>query len=229
MMLARLAAVAAVAALAVAALPAGSIAANECSGIPRCISVQGPWVAVPPTGEAEYLLECPGGKGVVAGTDALASSQDVHATFDGYLSSPIAFGRTTATDAFFRAVSGHHRAGMFEPFAGCIPAPQSLRNTLGGQPSPIGAPLDLRMILVKLRPGAAGTVSVSCPVGEVLVDSWNAKAFATTAPPPPQLAQGIQLKTTLQGRKAMLEIATSEALPLASNAEVQLGVRCAPA
>ena len=39
-------------ALAAAAVPGGASAAGECNGIPRCIPVEGPWVAVPANGEA---------------------------------------------------------------------------------------------------------------------------------------------------------------------------------
>ena len=227
---ARIAFAAAVAALAVAALPAGSGAANECNGIPRCVPVQGPWVAVPITGEADYMLECPQGRGLVAGTDGLASSIDVHATFDGILGSPVAFGRTTNSSALFRAVSGHHRPGAFKPFIGCIPSPTQLRNTIATQATPVGPPLDLRAIRVKVNAGVIKAVSLSCGKGETLVDSWSAKAFATAKPPAPELAMAIELQTRIiHGNRAQLSIAVSEALPATAQAEVQLGVRCATA
>ena len=92
----RAALVVALAAVAVAAAPGHAGAANECNGIPRCIPVAGPWVAVPAVGEVDFVLGCPLGRGIVAGTDALGSSTDIRATFDGILGSPIAFGRTTA-------------------------------------------------------------------------------------------------------------------------------------
>ncbi len=225
----RLAFVALVGVLAVAALPAGSGAANECNGIPRCVSVQGPWVAVPIVGEAEYLVECPGGMGVVAGTDALASSRDVHATFDGILGSPVSFGRTTAGSALFRAVSGHHRPGAFKPFIGCIPTPSSVRNTLAASATPVGPPLELKAIQVKVSPGVIKTISLTCGKGQTLVDSWSAKAFATAKAPAPELAMGVELQTRIHGRRARLSIATSEVLPATAQAEVQLGVRCAAA
>ena len=36
-----------------------SAATVECAGIPTCIDVPGPWVAVPASGEAKFLLDCP--------------------------------------------------------------------------------------------------------------------------------------------------------------------------
>ena len=78
-----------VAALAVAAAlaPVGS-ATNECRGIPSCIRVPGPWVVVPAHGSTDYLLSCPGGRSVVGGLDAQATSRDVRVSFDGRLGAP---------------------------------------------------------------------------------------------------------------------------------------------
>src|SRR5207248_7535632 len=92
-----------------------SAATVECAGIPTCIDVPGPWVAVPASGEAKFLLDCPQRRGVVGGVDALASSRHIHVTFEGLLGGPVAPGRTTTRYAFFRAVSGNHREGLFEP------------------------------------------------------------------------------------------------------------------
>jgi hypothetical protein len=226
---ARLGLVSLVAALAVAVLPSGSGAANECNGVPRCIHVQGPWVAVPISGEAEYMLECPQGRGVIAGTDALASSLDIHATFDAILGSPVAFGRSTGSSVLFRAVSGRHRPGLFKPFVGCIPSPTQLRNTIATQATPVGPPLELKAVVVKLSPGVFRAVSISCGRGQRLVDSWSARAFASAKPPPAALATAIELQTRINGRRAQLSIGTSEALPANAHAGVQLGVRCASA
>ena len=70
-------------------------------------------------------------------------------------------------------------------------------------------------------------MSVSCPADEPLVDSWNATAFAAAAPPDPALASAIRVQTKIAGQRAVLSISVSEALPAASHAEVQIGVRCA--
>ena len=148
---------AAVAALAAAALPGSSLAGNECNGVPKCISVPGPWVFVPVRGEAGFLLECPGRRGVVAGLDAQVTSQDVRVTFDGLIASPVAAGRTTTRYAFFRAVSSSGKRGAFEPRLGCIPSNTS-RNTLAATPiKPLGAPLDLAAatLVARARLGAA--------------------------------------------------------------------------
>ena len=227
-MSARLVAYAAfVAALAAIAVPGTAGAQNECNGVPTCVPVEGPWVVVPANGEVIFALSCPQGKGIVAGTDALASSLDIHATFDGNLGAPIAFGRTTTTGVLFRAVSGRHHAGSFKPFIGCIPAPASVRNTIAAKPSPTGPPLQLESRVVKLNPGYQKVFTIGCPPGEALVDSWSTPAFDSINEPDPGLASAIVVKTTISGAKARLAISASEALPAGSHPEVQIGVRCA--
>lgn len=218
----------AVAALAVAAIPAtGSAAANPCSGIPKCIPVAGPWVAVPASGEVDYALGCPGGKGVVAGTDGEASSLDVRASFDAILGSPIAYGRSTHTAVLFRAVSAHHRPGWFKPYIGCIPLPSSVRNTVASQASPLGAPLDFVARTISVTPGFQRTVTLSCPAGESLVDSWSAPASSSASPPRAWFGKAVLVQTKLGARKAQLLVSVNETLPRGLGAQVQVGVRCA--
>ncbi len=213
--------------LAVAALPGPAGAANECNGIPRCLPVEGPWVAVPARGEVVYGLACPQRKGVIAGTDGLATSTDIRASFDGILGSPVAFGRTTNTAVLFRAVSAHHEAGAFKPFIGCIPTPSAVRNTTAAKPTPVGPPLDLRFASLQVKPGFQKVVMLSCPAGETLVDSWSATAFSTVKPPAPGLSSAIRVQSHPVGARVQVSVSVSEALPASAGAQVQLGVRCA--
>ncbi len=223
----RLLFVAVVAALAFAAVPSTGFAANECNGIQKCIPVEGPWVAVPASGEVDFELGCPGGKGVVAGTDAEGSSTDIRASFDAILGSPIAYGRSTHSAVMFRAVSAHHKAGWFKPFIGCIPLPSSVRNTVATQASPLGAPLDYVARTISLRPGFQGTVTLTCPNGESLVDSWSAAASSLTSPPATDFTKAILVQTKLGAHQAKLAVSVSETLPRGLGAQVQVGVRCA--
>ena len=216
-----------VAVLAAASATGGATAAGECNGIPRCIPVEGPWVAVPANGEAKFMLQCPQGRGIIAGTDAQASSQDVRATFDAILGAPVSFGRSTNTTVLFRAVSAHHHAGLFKPFIGCIPAPTAVRNTIATKATPLGAPLDLRAVTLRLTPGFQRTVTLACPNGESLVDSWTATAFGSATPPSPALASAVTVKSRIVKGQARLTIFASEALPRAAQAQLQIGVRCA--
>jgi len=214
-------------ALAAAAGSGVAGAADECNGIPRCIPVEGPWVSVPPSGEVKFLLQCPQGRGVVAGTDALADTQDVRSTFDAILGSPVSFGRSTSSVVLFRAVSAHHRAGLFKPFIGCIPSPSAVRNTIATKATPVGAPLDLRALTLKLTPGFQRTITVACPSGEALVDTWTATAFTGQSPPSPALASAVTVKSRIVKGSARLTIFASESLPRAAQAVLQVGVRCA--
>jgi hypothetical protein len=214
--------------LAAAFFAAGAGGATvECAGIPTCIDVPGPWVAVPATSEAKFLLDCPQRRSIVGGVDAVTSSRDVHVTFDGLLGGPVAPGRTTTRFAFFRAVSGGHRAGLFQPRIGCIPANGGTRATTSARRSlavtPAGPPLDLAAATVQVKPGTVRRATIGCANGARLVDSWDATAF--TEPVPPVFAEAIQVVRTLSGGQVAVKITANEALP--RTALVQIGVRCA--
>jgi hypothetical protein len=195
---------------------------SECAGLPTCIDVPGPWVAVPAHGEAKFLLDCPQRRGVVAGVDALASSRDVHVTFEGLLGGPVAPGRTTTRYAFFHAVSGRHRAGLFQPRIGCIPSSAGGPQTTAYRISPAGPAVDLAAATVPIKPGSVRRMTLGCANGAHLIDSWDATAFAT--PVPPVFAQAVEVERTLRKGQVAVRITASEALP--SAALVQVGVRC---
>ena len=209
---------------AAALLASGASAATvECAGIPTCIDVPGPWVAVPASGEAKFLLDCPQRRGVVGGVDALASSRHIHVTFEGLLGGPVAPGRTTTRYAFFRAVSGNHREGLFEPRIGCIPSSAGGPQTTAYVVSPAGLATDLAATLMLINPGRVKRATIGCANGEHLVESWNATAFST--PVPPRYADAVEVERTVHNGQVAVKITASDALPRA--ALVQIGVRCA--
>jgi hypothetical protein len=219
--------VVAAAAAAVLAVPGG--AANECRGIPVCISVPGPWVYVPAKGSATYLLECPRRRGVVGGVDALASSRDVHVTFEGRLGSPVSPGTTTGRDAYFTAFSDRRRDGSFQPFLGCIPAGGGGggRSTTTARVTRPGLPVERRARNVKLGRGAVQTVTVGCARGERLVSGWHALAFRTRTTPDVSFAEFIRITRTIRNGKVVARILSSEGVPSALHAEAQVGAVCA--
>jgi hypothetical protein len=178
---------------------------------------------VPAHGEAKFLLDCPQRRGVVAGVDALASSRDIHVTFEGLLGGPVAPGRTTTRYAFFRAVSGHHHAGLFEPRIGCIPSSAGGPQTTAYTISPAGPAADLAAATMPVKPGSVRRMTLGCANGEHLVESWDATAFAT--PVPPVFADAVQVERSVHKGQVAVKITASEALPRA--AIVQIGVRCA--
>ena len=208
---------------AVLAAGSASAATGECAGIPTCIDVPGPWVAVPAHGEAKFLLDCPQRRGVVGGVDALASSRDIHVTFEGLLGGPVAPGRTTTRYAFFRAESGRHRRGLFEPRIGCIPSSSGGPQTTAYRISPAGPAVDLAAATMSVRPGTVRRTTIGCANGAHLIDSWDATAFST--PVPPVFADAVEVVRTLHKGQVAVKISVSEALPRA--ALVQIGVRCA--
>jgi hypothetical protein len=208
-----------------AALPAVARGANECAGLPRCVAVPGPWVAVPASGQTDYMLECPGGKGIVGGTDAAVSSQAIAVSFDGILGSPIAIGRTTHSQVLFRAVSSDGSPGFFEPFLGCIPTQGSSRATTGVA-APLGPPLDLYAAEIAVVAGKAARGSLRCPLGERLAESWASIAFATGSPPPASEVGAITVHTVTHGGVVSAVVTAPASLPAAAGAHVQLGVGC---
>jgi hypothetical protein len=79
---------------------------------------------------------------------------------------------------------------------------------------------------VRLRPGVVRRATLGCIPGQRLVDSWHAVAFRTVRAPQVALADAVQVERRAQGRQVAITIQTSEALPAAARAEVQLGVMC---
>jgi hypothetical protein len=220
------AAAAATSATAAVGQGAGPPSGNECAGVATCIDVPGPWVAVPAHGEATYLLECPQRRGVVAGVDALASSRDIRVTFDGLLGSPVAPGRTTTAYVFFRAVSAHHRQGLFQPLLGCVPSNTSGAQTTAYRITPAGGALDLSQATLIVTPGRTMREQVGCPATKSLAFSWDATAFGTANPPSISLASDVDVHLVQSGDTARVTIRTSSAMPRSARAEVQIGVAC---
>jgi hypothetical protein len=225
---------------AAASLARGSAApqtTQECNKVKVCVHVVGPWVAVPATGEATWLLECTKRQGSVGGTDARASSVDVHVWFDGQIGAPISQGVTTGSFLLFHAITDDGKAGAFEPLLGCIPIKKqsSSRSTLSARRvaaipgTPVGVPLDPEATSVVLSAGSTQTASQTCPKKETLVGSWNGLAFSTKGPPTDvaSLLGMVTTKTSVEGGSVKAVIQTGTSLPLTDEAEVQIGAVCA--
>lgn len=226
----RVALVSVVAALGCAAAlaPAGS-ATDECRGIQACIRVVGPWVIVPARGTATYLLSCPGGRSVVGGLDALATSRDVRLSFDGRLSAPVQPGSTTTRYALFRAVSYSGHVQAFQPFLGCVPLQGGGgRSTVSAYVTPPGPSLEYRSRITVIAPGSVGFAKISCLTSERLVGSWHAVAFRTKNPPVLANASRINTTTVVVGKKVVVSASASDGLSIDAHAIVQAGAECAP-
>jgi hypothetical protein len=219
-----------VAALACAAAFApASGASNECHGIRACIRVAGPWVVVPAHGTALYLLSCPGGRGVVGGLDAQATSRDVRVSFDARLGAPVQPGVTTTRYALFRAYSISGRVQAFQPLLGCVPVQGGGgRSTVSAYVSPPGQSLEYRARIAVLAPGSVGFAKVSCVGRERLVGSWHAIAFRTKSPPSLDNAARVHASSVVIGKKVIVSASTSDGLSIDAHAIVQAGAECAP-
>ena len=223
-----LAAVVAALAVAAALAPVGG-ATNECHGLPTCIRVPGPWVVVPAHGSAEYLLSCPGGRSVVGGLDAQATSRAVRVSFDGRLGSPVQPGQTTTRYAFFRAVSTSSRAEAFQPLLGCIPVQGGGgRSTVSARVTPVGAPLEYHARIVVVGPGDVKFARVSCAARETLVGGWHAVAFRTKQPPDLRRVGLVQAHHVIAGKKVVVTASSTDDLSPDAHAIVQVGAECAP-
>jgi hypothetical protein len=203
----------------------GAGATTECKGVKTCIDVPGPWVAVPAQGEALFLLECPKRQGTIAGVDSLATSPDIHVTVDGLLGGPVGPGRTTGSYILFRALSGRHQLGLFQPRIGCTPPPAGGAQTTAFKVTPAGGPLNIAATTLPVTPGLVRQLTLGCVRGQSLVDSWNATAFPQ--PVSPALASAVHVERTVHGGRISVKIVASETLPRAAQALVQIGIRCA--
>jgi hypothetical protein len=215
-------------AFAAAHAPVGG-ATGECRGITACIRVPGPWVVVPAHANAEYLLTCPGGRSIVGGVDAQATSRAVRVSFDGRLGAPVQPGVTTTRYALFHAVSTARRVQAFQPLIGCIPTQGGGgRSTVSARVTPAGPALELRSRIVVIGPGEARFAKVACQADEQLVGSWHAIAFRTKQPP--NLAEAARVRATsiVVGKKVVVTAAASDGLSIDVHAIVQVGAECAP-
>ncbi len=223
------------AAAALAAVPAAS-AANECRGLEVCVSIRGPWVAIPAErgrAPAAYVLACP--KGYFAGgVDARLAEPAIDVAFLGRPGSPVAGGTTTAREVVFLGwyTGVATRATSYRPFLGCAPSTggggRSSTGRAQQEPGYPAAPSTKRRVRnVRLKLGAAVTLAHGCARSERLVSAEHAVAFWTKTPPGQALLRSVRTTGTL--RDARLEVgADARSLPPGVRVEVQLQAVCAP-
>jgi hypothetical protein len=234
--LATAAVAASAAAGAFAAAQAGPGKPTPCKGIRNCITVNGPWVAVPATGTATFLLECPKRNGYVAGIDTLASSTDVRALWEARLPqppSPLSKATTSITGPYvlFTAVSAGGKRGLLQPWIGCVPTPPTNpRVTTSARVAPRvtkpGAPVDRWQTTLDLHAGHQ-TGSRGCGKGERLVDGWQSIAFKSDAAPDPALAAKVSVGLKIGDGRVAVSVQTRPGIPSSAFPEVQVGATCA--
>jgi hypothetical protein len=206
---------------------------QECHNVKDCVSVIGPWVVVPPKGEATFLLVCPKLRGYVGGTDSRASSKNIHVWFDGQIGAPISQSVTTSYKLLFHAVAKNGREGVFQPVLGCITLQKHAngRSTVSARasapPGTTTGTLDYQMQTVVLNAGTTQTATATCLPGERVVSSWSALAFVTIDPPSLRHVGAVAATTKVVGNSVRGTIRTGFSLPFSPLAEVQIGAVCA--
>jgi hypothetical protein len=208
----------------------------ECHNVHNCLSVIGPWVVVPASGEASFLLTCPKGKlsGFVGGTDTRASSTNVRVWFDGQIGAPIGQSITTGHFLFFHGVTTNGKQGSFEPVIGCttLQSQTNARSTVSARRAAAlpgtraGSPLDLHAKILELVSGSILTKIARCLPHEKLVGSWTALAFASTGLPSLAHVNAVTIKSAVARNAVSAVVSTDRSLPFAPLAEVQVGVEC---
>jgi hypothetical protein len=225
LMLAVLALVAVLAAVA----PASQ--ADECAGLQVCIPVVGPWVAIPaPSAQsrsATWELVCP--KGIVGGTDALASEKEVAVEFPGLIGSPVNPGITTSGSLVFRGTYAGtlHRATSYQPSIGCIP-PTGGGGRVRSSVSAVkpGTPITVRIATLKVISGLRAHAALRCHAGERLLDSSASVGLYTNDAPTRAQLTAVHVTRVVNGPRIVVG-ATRLGLPPTLRVEVQLQAVCA--
>lgn len=191
-------------------------AANECNGLDVCISVPGPWVAVPARGEVRWRLQCPQRNLVVGGTDAVLSDPGVDVSFLARTGSPVNPGISTRRAATFVAVQAHKpRVASFRPFLGCMPTQGGggRETTSRAATFPPGDPATTRVRSFRVLPGTR-TVAHACRPNERLLSATHAIGFPGARPPAAALLGRLvsRQRVTVRGVSVTVRLAERPAI-----------------
>jgi hypothetical protein len=214
-------------------------ATNECRGLDVCISVPGPWVAVPSAAArraaiVHYQLSCPR-RSVVGGLDAVLANRSIDVKFLGSLGSPVNPGITTGRSVVFVATYARQRRTSFRPFIGCIPqSGGGGRETTSYTPESRVAPAavqqrppERRVRTLRVRAGERPRLAARCRTGERLVGSSHAVAFRRPRPPSAQIMSGVRVARHVEDGRVEVSAARSAAVPRGMRVEVQVHLLCA--
>ena len=214
-------------------------ATNECRGLDVCISVPGPWVAVPsaPARRAavvHYQLSCPR-RSIVGGLDAVLGDRSIDVKFLGSLGSPVNPGITTGRNVVFVATYARQRRTSFRPFIGCIPqSGGGGRETTSYTPESRAAaaavqqrPPERRVRTLRVRAGEQPRLAARCRTGERLVGSSHAVAFRRPRPPSARMMSGVRVTRRVEDSRVEVSAARSAAIPRGMRVEVQVHLLCA--
>jgi hypothetical protein len=207
-------------------------AADECEGLDICISVPGPWVAVPaaPPGRTTtvyYRLSCPR-RSVVGGLDAVRGDRSLDVRFLGRLGSPVNPGITTSQAAVFVVTYARRRVTYFRPFLGCIPTSGGGgRETTSVDATPRPAPPIRRVRTLHVRASGPGRLAFGCARAERLVDSSHAVAFRMPFAPTLAILTGVRAVRVQRDGRVEAGARRTGAVPRRVRVEVQVHAICA--
>jgi hypothetical protein len=214
------------------AWPGEARAAGECDGLDVCISVPGPWVAVPPAPAAGtrmvyFQLTCPR-RSVAGGLDAVLGDRSLEVRFLGRLGSPVNPGITTVRSVVFVATWARRRVTYFRPFLGCIPtAGGGGRETTSLTAVPRSAVPIRRVRTLRVRADAPARLTFGCRSGERLVGSTYAVAFRTAAAPSTEILSGVGASLRRRDGRVELRARRAAAVPARLPVAVQVHAICA--
>lgn len=199
--------------------PSSAAAAEECRGLDVCISVPGPWVAVPAAPRAGtrtvlYRLACPR-NAIAAGTDALRL-RGLEVTFIGATGSPVSPGVTTEREVWFVAVWAGSAPTSFRPFLGCVPTSGGGRSTTARAPAAPQPPL------VRRARNVTRSGSLSCRPGERLVAVSHAVGFRLRQAPAPATLDAVAATVRRRGNGVVAAVGRT-----VRGAHLQLQALCA--
>lgn len=214
-----------------AVAPQAALPADECNGLDVCISVPGPWVAVPgsPSGRlrtVEYRLSCPRGS-IVGGLDALLGDRTLSVRFLGNLGSPVNPGITTERSVVFVAAHARRAATAFQPLLGCIPTSGGGGRSTTAAGAVPARPPDRLVRSVRVRAGQPARLAVRCRAGERLVGSSHAVAFRTRREPGASALAAVDVVRRERGGRVEVMARRGVGVPLRTRVDVQVHAFCA--
>jgi hypothetical protein len=211
----------------------GAQATNECKGLDVCISVPGPWVAVPsaPADGASnvlYQVTCPK-RSIVGGLDAVLGDPTLEVRWLGLLGSPVNPGISTKRSVFFQATWARGHTTAFRPVVGCVPTSGGGGRSSTAYTAPPPKPLVRRVHTVTVRTGA-GPVEADtvCRPQERLVGTTYAVGFHTKLEPPEAILTGVHVALRRSGQRSIATVTRTSAVPPSMRVVLQLQLLCAP-
>ncbi len=213
------------------ALPVSAGATSECKGLDVCITVPGPWVAVPtaPAGSAstvQYQVTCPK-RSVAGGLDAILGDPTLEVRWLGLLGSPINPGISTKRSVVFQALSARARPTAFRPVIGCIPTSGGGGRSTTAYTAAKPKPLQRRFHTVSVRGNQPVGVITACASGERLAGATYAVGFSTHLQPSPSVLSGVTVSLRRQGGRSVATVQRTFAVPAATRVLLQVQLLCA--